>query len=281
MGDPSLSLSLCRCPCLPCLFRMPDHLPGLLPIGIRLFCPSSSFRQSCAPLTLLPKALLQHGISFHHCHVSYCIGQCLPGSQKDQDFFCPGNARIDQVPLQHDEVIHQDRHDHDGIFGPLGFMNGSRVGQDQLVQFRHVIDNVPVIKADGQLPLLRVHGQDSADISVEDLLVIIVPDLHDPVAFPVDAAAPAQARSPGVQLLLQDLVQVPRSGHAPLHGGQHLDVRGRHLIVGGKLPGNQFRNGLCRLPSKYAALLRIQALFQSPGFHVHKKEVAFLPFFRC
>ena len=173
----------------------------------------------------------------------YRVGKGLAGPDQDQDPFGSCNTCIDQVPLQHDEMVHHNRHDNDGEFRPLGLMNGRRVSQDQLIQLRRVIIDGPPVEGNRQGLFLHIDRLNKSDIPVKDLFVIIVADLHDLVPGPVQIPASFETAAARIDGFLQGLVEVGRPDHAPLHGGQDLDLNRRHLIVGRELAADQVDNG--------------------------------------
>ena len=171
-------------------------------------------------------------------------------------------------------MVHEDRDHHDGVLRSLSLVYGGGVSQDQFVKLRHIIGHEPVVEVHGQLPFFQVHGFHDADVPIEDFFVVIVPDLHDLVTDAEDVSAALQSRFPGIQCLLQDLVQVRRPGHAPLHGRQHLDLRRRRPVITGELGGHELRDGPGRFLRENAAVLRVQALLPGLGLHIHEKEIA-------
>ena len=68
---------------------------------------------------LCGKPFLQLGVAFLPDHVVDGIGQCLGGAHDNADFLCPGDTRIDKVPLKHHEMGHQQWDDHHGLFSAL------------------------------------------------------------------------------------------------------------------------------------------------------------------
>ena len=133
---------------------------------------------------------------------------------------------------------HHKGQDHDRILAALGLVDCGGVSQRQLLQLRHIVDNFPSVKVHGQLPVLCVNPADKPDIPVEHFLVVVVADLHDFVVETVLRPASAQQNPGGIHGRLQPLVQVDGSQHAPLHGGQDLNIPQRGNVV---VPGEVFR----------------------------------------
>ena len=82
----------------------------------------------------LPKAR----IAFQHGHIVDGIGQGFRRTDQHADLFGARDTRIDQVALEHHEVGHQYRHDHDRVFRPLGLMDRRGIGQRQLCRTRSI-----------------------------------------------------------------------------------------------------------------------------------------------
>jgi hypothetical protein len=56
------------------------------------------------------------------------------GTHHDHQFLSPGNRRINQIALQEDIMLEQNRDNHRRVFGALRFVDGNGVGQDNLIQ---------------------------------------------------------------------------------------------------------------------------------------------------
>ena len=103
-------------------------------------------------------------------------------------------------------------------------MDGGGIGKGQFIQFRYIVFYQAVIKVHLQGTFFQIHLFYIAKVTVKHILVIIVAELHHPVALTERIATPVQCRLVGVQCCLQGYVQVRRSHNAPLHRGKHLDV---------------------------------------------------------
>ena len=152
----------------------------------------------------LPKAR----IAFQHGHIVDGIGQGFRRTDQHADLFGARDTRIDQVALEHHEVGHQHRHDHNRVFRPLRLMNRRGVGQRQFVEFRDIVLDPFAVEIDFQRPLLRIHLPDITQIAVEHILVVVVALLHHTIALTIGIAAAAEARPRRIQCLLQQQVQV-------------------------------------------------------------------------
>ena len=91
---------------------------------------------------------------------------------------------------------------------------------------------------------------------------------------PEDKSAAPKARFPGIQCLLQQLVQVGCADNAALHGREHLDLGGRSPVIAGEFCAYQLRNDRGGLFCKKARF-RLQALFLKLRLHIHEEEIAF------
>ncbi len=90
-------------------------------------------------------------------------------------------------------MLGEDRNYHGWVFGALGFVYGDCIRQNNLVKVGKIIGYIPPVKRDGYLLVLRVYPCDSSDIPVEDLLIVIVFDLHDLV---IDTKVPVTPYHP-------------------------------------------------------------------------------------
>ena len=107
-------------------------------------------------------------------------------------------------------MVHQDRHDDNGILRALGLMNGRRIGMHQLVQLCHIILDQAAVKIHLQRPLFHIYGRNYPDISIEHFLVIVVFNLHNLIVQPERKAASAKTvlgnrhltSSPHINLML-------------------------------------------------------------------------------
>ena len=218
---------------------------------------------------LVPQAVCQHGVALRGPAVADGQVDSLFLSHQDQDLFRPGHAGVEEIALEHDVVGHHEGHDDDGVFAPLALVDGAGVGQDELVQLGDVIGDIPAVEVDLELPLLHIHMADHADVPVEDLLVVVIADLHDLVVQAVLGAAPAQADSRRIQDLLQLLVEIGGPDGAPLHGGQNLDVADPvRVIVAGQvlrhILHDQIRRLLGRLPPRKKEIAVPAAAYVGP-----------------
>ena len=197
--------------------------------------------------------------------------------QHDQ-LFGPRDRRVEQVALQHHEMGRQHRHDHGPILAALALVDADGVGVDQFIQVRQVIGHRPALEPHGQRLLHPVQGRDAAHVAVEHLPVIVVADLHHPVAQAEQPPAPAVlrlARRRRVEGRLQAPVQLPHPGGPPVEGRKDLHLGQRveaefagdavlddvHDQVGGPfgvLGGKEEKVG--RLPGKKGHLPPVDAV---------------------
>ena len=112
-------------------------------------------------------------------------------------------------------MLHEQRQDHGGILGPLGFMDRNGVGKDDFLQIGIIVDDLAPVKSQRGLLKLIVKPDDPADIAVVNLPIIIVADLHDLVPDTVTPPTPLQAILPRIQRLLKNAVQIPQHPPAP------------------------------------------------------------------
>ena len=126
-------------------------------------------------------------------------------------------------------------------------MNGGGIGQDQLIEVLHFIEDLPVVKAYPQLLVLKAETLHNPDIPVEDAFFIVIAYLHDLIAFPVGDSSPCHSGGAAVQGLLQSGIHLGSPHCTALHGGEHLDIFRIRMIKPGKPPSDQIHHELCSL----------------------------------
>ena len=62
-------------------------------------------------------------------------------SHRDDQLASSGDSGVDQVALQHDELLGCNRNQDDREFGTLRLVNGDRIGEGELVEFPEVVDD--------------------------------------------------------------------------------------------------------------------------------------------
>ena len=104
-------------------------------------------------------------------------------------------------------------------------MDGGGIGWQQGGEFAKAVDHRPAIKGRGQFASIGINVIDVANVAVLDLLVVVVLDLHDLVAWRKCPAKPLDlAITGGVQRGLELNVERPRTGAATIHWAEHLDI---------------------------------------------------------
>ena len=136
-----------------------------------------------------------------------------------------------------------DRGDHEGVFAALGAVDADGVGVGELVEL------VEGVLTSGRRPcrssiepVLRVDRGDGAGLAVEDALVVVVADRHDPVADPEDRGAGpvlGDAVAGGVEPFLDHAAELGGAGRALAHRAQHLDLVGAHALLARDRHGRQ------------------------------------------
>src|SRR5205807_8717057 len=107
---------------------------------------------------------------------------------------------------------------HRAIFGSLALVNGCRVRRHQHVQLAESISEGPAIEGHSDLARVGFNILDVADITVVDLLFVVVLDLHHLVAGGKGPAEPLDlAIAGGIERCMQLDVQRPRAYAAPVH----------------------------------------------------------------
>ena len=102
-------------------------------------------------------------------------------------------------------------------------MNGNRVGRHYFVEFFPIVPDITVIIPDNKAFFLYVHTGNPPDIAVVHIFLIVVADLHDLVAEPVEPLSALQGLPFGIERLLKQQVEVRRAHGALVHGRKHLN----------------------------------------------------------
>ena len=58
-------------------------------------------------------------------------------------------------------------------------MDGCRVGQHQLIEFAKAVSEFAAVEVDGKLALLHIDARHDAEVTVVNLLIVVVLDQHD------------------------------------------------------------------------------------------------------
>ena len=152
-------------------------------------------------------------------------------------------------------------------------MNRRRIGKDKLIELRNIIFHVSSVKVHREAPVLHIDRADDADIPVENLLVVIIADLHHLIAEAIHNPSSFQTDASRIESLLQNEIQIRSADDAPLHGSEDLYVRGRHLVVSAQLRFHKVNDGLCRQLRNSRRVILCQPFPLSRLFHIHKKEI--------
>ena len=80
-----------------------------------------------------------------------------PGLSHDHDeLLSAGYARVDEVALQHHEMLHRKRNHDDRVLASLRFVDSRRVAEDEFVEVRVVVGNFPSVEVDRERLILLV-----------------------------------------------------------------------------------------------------------------------------
>ena len=93
-------------------------------------------------------------------------------------------------------------------------MDRNGISENQFVQVAVVIRDVDAVDVNVDLLLFRVDFGYEAHVAVEDVLIVVVPDLHDTVADAELPAAALQLIPVRVQGFLQLFIERMRTGKA-------------------------------------------------------------------
>ena len=165
------------------------------------------------------------------------------GLSDEKNFFFPaGDSCVNQVPLEHHKVLLHDRQKHYGVLTSLAFVDGNGIGQGHVGAFGFLKMLYFFIKLGFKLPGFGIYSLNVADVSVEEVFVVVVSELDDFVARMEDLVGLPGISGFGVEGGLQNGIQVVDAGNAFVHGSQDLYFRGRVVTSGGQGFGAEFDN---------------------------------------
>ncbi len=103
-------------------------------------------------------------------------------------------------------------------------MHADGIRSNQFIQFAEAIGHRATINLNQQLLVDQVDVGNSPKIPVEHVLVIVVPQLHHPVANAIGSAIAIDARAGRVQRRLEGPIKILGSADSAMHRGQYLDI---------------------------------------------------------
>ena len=106
-------------------------------------------------------------------------------------------------------------------------MDRRGVGQRQLVELRYVVLHAAAVEIHRQRPVFRIHALDISQVTVENLLIVVVAHLHDAVALAEDDLAEAAFLLPvgrWIECRLQAHVQRRHAGVVLARRREHLNI---------------------------------------------------------
>ncbi len=147
-------------------------------------------------------------------------------------------------------MLGHEGHDDGLVLASLGLVDGDGVGQGDVHELVPLVAHRPAVEVDEQRPPGLVGLEDGADVAVEDVLVVVVADLHDLVARPERARADLKALPAGVEAGLELGVEVVDADDPLVHGADDLDLRreGAQAQLGGDARGAHLEDRLEGLP---------------------------------
>ena len=118
-------------------------------------------------------------------------------------------------------------YNHRRILTALGFVNGQRVGQLQLIKLTQIVDHLSLVEANPQHLTLNVYGCYPTDVPIIDQFVVVVDRLQNSVAS-AEHSLPALHLCPGrlrrIQPLLQGSVKLTDADRPTMQRRNNLDI---------------------------------------------------------
>src|SRR4030043_1308294 len=170
----------------------------------------------------------------------------LVGADDHAELLRPGQGGVEEVPLEEDIVLGEKRHDHGLVLAALGFVDGDGEGGGDVVQLILLEPDLPAVEIDQQPEVRLVDMYDEPDIAVEDLLLVVVPDLHDLVPDPELPCPDLESVRAGVETRLELGAEVLDTAPALVHGAYDLDLQreGRDPELLGDVETAEVHDGL-------------------------------------
>ncbi len=133
---------------------------------------------------------------------------------------------------------------HGRVLTALRLVDGAGIGQAEFVQFVELVGHPPTVEIYLDFLVLGGNRPNLPDIPIIDVLVVIIPHLHDAIAGAVYAPVARDRLALGIKHVLQDGVHILGAQLKSAHGRQELDVRARVQAEPlGDALGDQFDGG--------------------------------------
>ena len=147
-----------------------------------------------------------------------------------------------------------ENHDDGRILAPLRLVDRRRIGEHQLVQVAAVVLHRTPVEVDDHRPVVGVDRLHEPDVAVIDVLVVVVPELHHPVANPEHRPAADDGVAVRIERLLQLDIEVVRPQDVLPHRYQNLHVlQGIHAELPRNTRGHELDRPLHAHPGVFAA----------------------------
>ncbi len=152
------------------------------------------------------------------------------GVADDEDLsFASGEGGVEEVALEHHEMLFHEGDNGDGVFGSLRFVNADGVGKgdvEQVVAFHFDGSCVEFYREGGVVVVNRLDGANVAVVNVE---VVVVSVLDDFVAYAVAVGAEGETVFVLIESFLEDCIYVADTNCTSMHGDEYLSVGERVL----------------------------------------------------
>lgn len=105
-----------------------------------------------------------------------------------------GDAGIDEVALEHHEVLFEQGDNHGGVFAALTFMDADGIGELDFAEFALGVFDVLAVKINGESGFVGGDARYDAGVAIEDVFIVVIPVLDDFIADAVGDAAVFEGR---------------------------------------------------------------------------------------
>ena len=109
-------------------------------------------------------------------------------SHEDDQTLAPGDAGVEEIPLEHHVMLRVNGDDDGRKLAALTLVDAHSVGGHQLVKLSEVVDDNPSVEIHVQFGFVEIHLFNDAQIAVEHVLLVIILGLQNLVPDTVGVA---------------------------------------------------------------------------------------------
>lgn len=137
--------------------------------------------------------------------IADCHGVGFEVANEVNFFSCAGDAGVDEVALEHHEVLLEEGYNDGGVFAALAFVDADGVGELDFAELAFGVFDLLAVKIDGESGFIGGDALHDSGIAVEDVFVVVIPVLDDFVADAVGDASVFKCGGEGFAGLLSKM----------------------------------------------------------------------------